>query len=262
MRFTPLVALAFGLLTASAAAGKGKQTRFVGTHPIPTAEGGGFCEIEGPHVHVFAPSKLEYRVHGKDNFFVGDPVAYGYAGPRHAYKGHHPIHVHAVVGDTDEDVEFCYIDGPHFHAFAPPPAVRAEFEVAGDAYFYVGEPPPVYVEQRPAFVKINAIYQPLRYERPVIAVEAPSAWIGVRYAAPAAVVDVRGPAAVVDVRAPAVVVETPRVRAGVEVVVPTPSLEVNIGVGAGVIIDGHHHHRHDHGRHRGHYKPKKKKRHW
>jgi hypothetical protein len=247
---TTLLVLAIAVLTASAAAGKGRQTRYVGTHPIPASEGGGFCEIEGPHVHVFAAPKLEYRVHGKDNFFVGDPVAYGYPGKRYAYKGHHPIHVDAVVGDDVDDVEFCYIDGPHFHAFAPPLEVKADFALVGDAYFYVGEPPPIYVEQRPAMVKINAIYQPLRYERPVITVEPPAAWIGVRLGVPAAVVDVQ---------APAVVVEPPRVRAGVEVVVPAPSLEVNIGVGGGVIIDGHHHH--DNGRHRGHYKGKKK-RHW
>lgn len=255
MRTTPWIVLAVALLTASAAAGRGRQNRYVGTHPIPASEGGGYCQIEGPHVHVFAPSKLEYRVHGKDNFFVGDPVAYGYAGPRTAYKGHHPIHVHAVVDDDDDDVEFCYIDGPHFHAFAPAPEVKAEFQLAGDAYFFVGDPPPIYVEQRPAMVKINAIYQPLRYERPVITVEPPSAWIGVRFGAPAAVVDVRGPD---------VIVETPRVRTGIEVVVPAPSLEVNVGIGVGVrggVIVDDHHHRHDNGRHRGHYKGKKK-RHW
>ncbi len=225
MRNTALIVLVIVGLAATAAA-KGKQTRYVGTHPIPSAAGGGFCEIEGPHVHVFAPTKLEYRTHGKDNFFVGDPVAYGYPGPRHAYKGHHPIYVHAVVGDSEDDVEMCFIDGPHFHGFAPPPEVKAEFSFVGDTYFFIGEPPPVYLELRPAMVKINAIYQPLRYERPVVTVE-------------------------------------PRVRAGVEVVVPTPSLEVNIGVGGGVIIDGHHHHhhRHDNGRHRGHHKGKKK-RHW
>lgn len=239
------------LVATTAYAGKGRQTRYVGTHPIPAADGGGFCEIEAPHVHVFAPSKLEYRAHGKDNFFVGDPVAYGYAGPRHAYKGHHPIHVHAVVGDSEDDVEFCYIDGPHFHGFAPPPAVKADFQFVGDTYFFIGDPPPTYVEQRPALVKINAVYQPLRYERPVVTVEPPSAWIGVR---------IGGPAAVVDVRAPGVVVEAPRVRAGVEVVVPAPSLEVNIGIGGGVIVDGHHH-----GRAHGHKKHKhkgKKKRRW
>lgn len=259
MRTTPLIVLAISMaFGVSAVAGKSRQARFVGTHPIPASEGGGFCEIEGPHVHVFAPTKLEYRVHGKDNFFVGDPVAYGYAGPRFAYKGHHPIHVHAVVSDDEDDVEYCYIDGPHFHAFAPAPEVKADFQFVGDTYFFVGEPPPVYVEQRPAMVKINAIYQPLRYERPVVTVEPPGAWINLRYGAPGAVVDVRGPAAVVDVHGPAaaVVIEPP--RASVEVVVPTPSLEVNIGVGGGVIIDGHHHH--DNGRHNGHYKGKKKRR--
>ncbi|MGE0398196.1 MAG: hypothetical protein AB7T06_15950 [Kofleriaceae bacterium] len=248
MRITPLIAVALGVLTTTAVAGK-KQTRYVGTHPIPSAEGGGFCEIEAPHVHVFAPTKLEYRTHGKDNFFVGDPVAYGYPGKRHAYKGHHPIYVHAVVGDSEDDVEMCFIDGPHFHAFAPPPEVKAEFSFVGDTYFFIGEPPPIYVEQRPAMVKINAVYQPLRYERPVVTVEPPGAWINLRVGAPAAVVDVHAPAVVVE----------PRVRAGVEVVVPAPSLEVNIGVGGGVIIDGHHH-RHDKGRHRGHYKGKKKRR--
>jgi hypothetical protein len=230
MRTIHWIVLAIAVLTASAAAGKGRQARFVGTHPIPASEGGGYCEIEGPHVHVFAPTKLEYRLHGKDNFFVGDPVAYGYSGPRVAYKGHHPIHVHAIVGDDEDDVEFCFIDGPHFHAFAPPPEVKADFQLAGDTYFFIGEPPPVYVEQRPAMVKINAIYQPLRYERPVVLVEPPGAWIGIRFGMPAAVVDVH---------APGVVVETPRVRGGIEVIVPAPSLEVNVGIGVGV-RGGHH----------------------
>ena len=49
-----------------------------------------------------------------DNYFVGDPVAYKYDGPKHSYKGPHPIHVEAVVGG-DPDVEYCYIEGPHFH---------------------------------------------------------------------------------------------------------------------------------------------------
>jgi hypothetical protein len=229
------------LVAASATpvlAGKSKQVRYVGVHPIAAAHGGGFCEIEAPHVHIFAANKLEYRTHGPDHFFVGDPVAYGYHGPRTAYKGHHPIHVHAVVGDDDDDVEYCYLDGPHFHAFEP--AVKADFELAGDAYFYVGDPEPVYLEARPALVKVNAVYAPLRYERPVVTVEAPSAWIGVRagFFTPVAEVDVRGP-----------VVVAPRLRA--EVIVPAPSVEVNIGFGAGVFVDGP-------GRKRGHYKHKHK----
>lgn len=238
-------------LAQPALAGRGKQVRYVGIHPVPRAQGGGMCYIEGPHVHVFAANKLEYRDHNKANYFVGDPVAYGYDGPKHAYKGHHPIQVHAVVGDEHEDVEYCYLDGPHYHSFAPPPG--PEFQIRGDAAFYVAEPPPAYIEARPAMVKVNAVYSPLVYTRPVVTVEPPSGWIGVRagFGAPAAVV-VDAPAAEVVVPA--------RARAGVhvgaEVVVPTPSLSVNIGIGTpGVIVRDRPVliHKHGHGK----YKHKK-----
>ncbi len=234
-----LVVIAAGVQPAIA--GK-KQVRYVGIHPVPKAEGGGVCYIEGPHVHVFAANKLEYRDHRNHNYFVGDPVAYGYDGPRHAYKGHHPIHVHAVVGDDQEDVEFCYLDGPHFHGFAPPPAIEADFEVAGDAYFYVAEPPQAYIEARPAMIKVNATYAPITYARPVVEVEPPSGWIGVTVGVPAVVV--------VDER-PAPVVVAPRVRAGIEVHIPVPTFSVGIGIG------GHVHGGHGPGRHKG----KKWKRH-
>jgi len=82
----------------------GKQVRFAGVHPIPKSEGGGICYIEGPHVHIYAADKLEYREHGPDHVFVGDPVAYGFDGPRFAYNGPHPIHVDDVVGGPP-DVE-------------------------------------------------------------------------------------------------------------------------------------------------------------
>ncbi|MCX5748595.1 MAG: hypothetical protein NT062_39605, partial [Proteobacteria bacterium] len=164
-----LTTITVPLASTSTADHKTRQVRFRGIHPIPRSEGGGVCHIEGPHVHIFAADKLQYREHDGANFFVGDPVAYGWDGPKHAYKGHHPIHV-------DGDVEFCYLDGPHFHDFAAPEG--PEFELRGDVAFYVGEPPPVYVEERPALVKINAVYTPLRYERPLVTVEAPGAWIG------------------------------------------------------------------------------------
>lgn len=217
-------------------AGGGKQVRYVGIHPVPASHGGGLCYIEGPHVHVFPANKLEYRDHVGHHYFVGDPVAYGYDGPRHAYSGHHPIHVHAVVGDEHEDVEFCYLDGPHFHAFAPPPAVEAEFALAGDAYFYVAEPPEAYVTARPAMVKVNAIYKPLVYTRPVIEVEPPAGWIGVRFAAPAVVVERP------KIATPEIV--TPGIHA--EVAIPMPSISVSVGLGAGVVVHGHEHHKHKH----------------
>jgi hypothetical protein len=230
MRTHHVIVLALVAAAASpASAGKGHQARYVGIHPVPKPEGGGICYIEGPHVHVYAANRVEYRDHHGASYFVGDPVAYGYDGPRHAYKGHHPIHVDVVVGDDDPDVEYCYLDGPHFHTFESP--VGPEFKVAGDAYFYVGEPAPVYLEARPQLIKINAMYTPLVYARPTIEVEAPEGWIGVRFATPAVIVEER-PAAVV--------VPAGRVQAGVRIgigaevyVPPPPSVHVDVGVGIG-----------------------------
>lgn len=241
------------MLVALTGVASAKQVKYVGIHPIAKAHGGGFCHIEGPHVHIFAANKLEYRDHRGHNHFVGDPVAYGYDGPRHAYKGHHPIHVHAVVGTPEPDVEFCYLNGPHYHYFTPPEG--PDFKVVGDTYFYVNaEPPAVYVEARPALVEVNAIYTPIVYARPVVEVEAPVGWIGMHatYGVGMGVI-VAAPRA--HVRAPGVVVDT-------HVHVPTPTLrvDVGIGIGGGVIVGGHGHghHKHKHKK----WKHKGKKRRW
>lgn len=210
---------------ATAVADAKRQVRYVGIHPVAKSEGGGMCEIEGPHVHVYEADKLQYRDHRGANFFVGDPVAYGYKGPKRSYKGHHPIHVHTVVGSSEPDVEWCYLDDAHFHSFAAP--AGPEFKVSGDAYFYVAEPPPVYLEARPAFIGINAIYSPIVYTRPVVVVEPPVGWIGVRagfaIGGPGVVVATPGVAVVT----PGVVVRGPKVRGRVGV-------GVGVGVGSGV----------------------------
>jgi hypothetical protein len=219
-----LALVALVLIAVPAAAGI-HQVRYVGIHPLPKSEGGGICYIEGPHVHVFDADKVQYRDHRGASYFVGDPVAYGYDGERFAYKGHHPIHVAAVVGDDDPADVYCYIDGPHFHYFAPPEG--PEFKIAGGAYFFVGDPPRAYVDARPAMMKINAVYQPLFYERPVITVDAPVGWIGARaeFAAPIAVV------------APAAgVVVAPGIGVGIEAHIPTPSLHIEVGIGAPAVI--------------------------
>ena len=258
--FCVLVALA--LSTAPAAASPGRQVRYIGIHPLPKAEGGGICYIEGPHVHVYDADKIQYRDHRGARYFVGDPVAYGYDGERYAYKGHHPIHVSAVVGDSEPDDEYCYLSGPHYHYFAPPEG--PEFKLVGDAYFFVGDPPHAYVEARPALMKINAVYQPLVYERPMITVDAPAGWIGARaeFAAPAVVVAAPAPVVV----APTVV--APAAGVHIEAHVPMPSVHVDIGIGAPavivherpavivherpVIIEERVRVKHDHGFHRGH----------
>ena len=242
------------VLAAPAAYADAHQVRYVGVHPIPKSEGGGFCYIEGPHVHIYGADKVQYRDHRGENYFVGDPVAYGYDGPRYTYKGHHPIHVDAVVEDGDPDTEWCYLDGPHYHYFAPPSG--PEFTVAGDAYFYVGEPPHVYVEGRPTYMRINTMYQPMVYERPVVTVGPPVGWIGAR--AEFAVVT---PGVAVVAPGAAVVAPGVAVGVGIGVVVPPPP-SVHVGVEIGVpgvvvherpvIIEERRHH--DNGEHRGWHK--------
>lgn len=230
-----VLVVAMGLVAGSALADHrfGRQVRFAGAHPIPKSEGGGMCYIEGPHVHIYAANKLEYRVHGDDHVFVGDPVAYNWDGPRYAYKGPHPIHVNVMYGDDGDDgVEYCYIQGPHYHYFAPPP--NDDFKMVGNAYFYVGTPSPVFVEQRPTYVGINAYYDPLVvsgvYARPVVEVEAPVGWIGMRADWGVAPVVVDHRRAVV-VGAPGAVIE-----GGVGVVVPTPSVHFGVQIGGPAVI--------------------------
>lgn len=229
----------------------GKQVRFAGIHPIPKSEGGGICYIEGPHVHIYAANKLEYRIHGDDHVFIGDPVAYGYDGPKYAYKGPHPVQIEAVVGG-EPDTEYCYIEGPHYHYFDPPDG--ADFKLVGNAYFYVGAPPPVMIEARPQYVGINAYYKPIVYTRPVIEVDAPVGWIGARaeFVTPGVVVEAPG-AVVVDHRHGAVVAPGVGVAAGVSVSIPMPTVSVGIGVDVGgpVILHGGPHGG-PHGKHRPH----------
>lgn len=247
--FAVAAAATIGPLSADAGKGKGKQVKFVGVHPIPKGSGGGVCHIEAPHVHIYAPSdvKVQYRVHDDHYYFVGDPVAYGWDGPRHTYYGHHPVDVDVVLGDDDDDghhVEYCYLDGAHFHSYAPPPEVK--YEVKADAYWYVGEMPEAYVEARAELDPIDVVYEPIVYARPVVVVESPPPmWVGVRYT----------------VVAPVVEIETPRARvrehvhthADVEVQLVAPSLSIEVGVPGVYIEGGHGHH--------GHYKHKKHKRH-
>lgn len=259
-----LTVLSLVLLAVPAVAGRGKQVRYVGIHPVPKTDGGGLCYIEGHHVHRYDADKIQYRDHRGAHYFVGDPVAYGYDGQRHAYKGHHPIHVSAVVGDDAPHDEYCYLNGSHYHYFAPPEG--PEFRIAGDAYFYVGEPPRAYIDARPAMMRINTVYQPMAYERPVITVDAPVGWIGAR-------AEFVGPGAAVVVDAPrrGVVVAPPRAGVTVEAHLPAPSLRVDVGIGVPgvivrerapavivrdrpVIIRERVRVKHDNGRHRGHYR--------
>ena len=229
-----------------------KQYRFVGIHPIPKAQGGGVCHIQAPHVHIYgaADAKVQYRDHDGWQHFVGDPVAYGWDGEKHAYYGHHPVPVNVIVGDDHPDTEYCYIEGPHYHAWAPPPGLQ--LELRGGAYWYVGDFPRAYVEAQPVYDPIDVVYEPIHYDRPVVEVSvAPPGWYGAIVVAPGAVVVPAHPVRPAHVHAE-VVVPAPSVR--LEVVVPS----VQIGIGGGVIIHDHGHgkfkgKRHGRGRGRGHW---------
>lgn len=234
-----LLGLACVLVTPAVAGKKfGKQVRFAGIHPVPKAEGGGICHIEAAHVHIYQPNKVEYRVHNDNNVFVGDPVAYGWDGPKHAYKGHHPVQVNVVAGVGEPYTHYCYLDGPHYHHWDAPEG--PDFKVVGDAYFYVGTPAPLYVEARPTYVGINATYKPIVYTRPVIEVEPPSAWIMVNPAfvvAPAAVIVDTHPGRGHGARKhDTIVTGGVGVSAGVSVHVPVPTVSVGVQVGGPAVI--------------------------
>jgi len=202
-----------GSVHATPSAMVAKQIAYVGVHPIPVEAGGGFCDIEGPHVHIYRPEHADelYRVVGGSYLFIGDPVPFGYDGPRHAYHGRHPIPVDELVSRDHAEHDgtvYCYLDGPHYHIYTPPSALS--FVERGNAYWYTGAWTPSYQHDAPRYQKINLLYEPLTYARPVVTAAAPVGYhvpvIEVAVHAPAPVV-VRHPTRVVEVYEPWIVVD-------------------------------------------------------
>lgn len=239
------------LATLAPASARADQIKFASMHPIPASVSveGGFCYIEVPHVHIYEPEKAEvlYRTKDDHHEFVGDPVGFGYDGPKHSYYGHHPVQVDASVHlDVGEPaVEYCYINGPHFHAYEPPPELS--FTLKGGAYWYIGKYPRPYHRNKKRLAQINAVYEPIEYERPVVVVDArPPEYLG--------------PVVNVDVHAPVVEVDAHAVHghghghADVEVHVPVPTLDVHIGVPGVIVHERHGHRHHKHKKYRKHRK--------
>ena len=210
------------------------QIAYVGVHPIPVEAGGGFCNIEGPHVHIYRPEHADelYRVVAGSYLFIGDPVPFGYDGPKHVYDGRHPIPVDELVSREHAEHDgtvYCYLDGPHYHIYAPPPSLS--FVERGNAYWYTGAWSPSYQRDAARYQKINRLYEPLTYARPIVTVLAPAGYhVPVIEVAvhPAAPVVARHPARVVEVYAPWIVVDDDRYE------------------------HRHHHHHHDHHHHHHH----------
>jgi hypothetical protein len=219
------------------------MVHYMSQHPLPRKMGGGFCYIDAPHVHDFGPSDPRmYRQMDGQYYFVGDPSPFDYQGPRTAYYGPHPV--------VEANVQFgqpvyCYLQGPHYHWYQPPP--QASFELRGGAYWFTGAYEPAYYDQRSRYVGVNEAYAPIAYERPIVDVTvAPPSFHG----------EIVGGGPGWRGRA---VVGAPVVSAGV-VVAPPPPVQVGIGINLGgpppVVIERDYYERehHDHGRHRGWYK--------
>jgi hypothetical protein len=242
-----LVLVAFGLTTLAASAAEAKQYRYIRAHPL-SAEA--FCYIEVPHVHAVPPfKKVLFRVHDDHYYFVGDPVAYNGDGDRHVYHGHHPIDVRVVIGRDGH--EFCYLDGPHYHFFAPPPAAR--FELKGGVYWYVGKMPRRYQREREIYGSINTIE--VRYRRPVVTIEPPPHYVELYVGAPHLSVHAVGHRSH---RVPHVRPHVPHVRPVVGVVAPRP--HISIGVPAPSVHVEHRvsvGHSHGRGKKKGHKKHKR-----
>ncbi|MCY1018718.1 hypothetical protein [Pyxidicoccus sp. MSG2] len=166
------------LLTAGVA--EAKQWKYAGLHPRTGQPADGLCHIEITHVHTAAPLHADvlYRTHDNVYVFIGDPTPFGYEGPRHAYYGHHPVIINVLIHiDVDEDdVEYCYHDGPHYHAYEPPP--RHEFVEKEDVSYYAGEYPEEYKRENPKLVRVNAVYRPWSAPRPVVRIAPPPEYHG------------------------------------------------------------------------------------
>jgi len=107
-----------------------------------------------------------YRESNGQFYFVGDPAPFDYDGPRYAYYGAHPV---AEAGINFGHPVYCYIKGPHYHGYQPPP--QAQFELSGGAYWYVGAFPQPYYDDRPRYGAINDAYAPMPYTRPTVDVQ-------------------------------------------------------------------------------------------
>ena len=229
------------VLASFSTAAQARTVEFVSQHPVPHKFGGGFCYIDVPHVHNYGPEDPRmYRETNGQQYFVGDPAPFDYDGPRYSYYGAHPV--------VDAEVRFghpvyCYIKGPHYHWYQPPP--QTQFELTGGAYWYVGAFPPAYYDDRPRYQVINEAFAPMPYARPVVDVQV--APVAVR-----AELSFGGPGW----RASAVVGGPP-----VPVFVPPPAAPVQVGIGINLgggqpgyverreVYDERYHH--DHGRHEG-----------
>ena len=231
-RWLAILIVAASVMLSTAA--QAKHVRFLGPHPCPARYGGGYCYIDAPHIHAYAPDKTAlYQQVGDQYVFTGDPTPFGYDGERHAFYGHHPI-----VTETGEPV-YCVIDGPHYHPFVAPET--PDFKVKGDVAFYIGPPLPV----QPAHVRlVNAAERPYVQYRPSVVVEPPPEYHAEIWVAPPGVTLGLPPPPEVTIAAP----EPPSATVVVGAPAPPGVFVGGPGVvvgGPGVVVGGRGHFEHE-----------------
>lgn len=116
---------------------------YMGPHPLPYDQGGGFCNEQGPHQHAYPvfDSHLFRLVNGYA-YFVGDPADFGYSAGGYLYSGNHPLDAMSGGG-------YCYMGWPHRHLFAP---TSVQYVVENGAYVYNGPWTPDYYAQQAMYV--------------------------------------------------------------------------------------------------------------
>jgi hypothetical protein len=233
-----IVSVVVGSAVMIGLAGQARADLIHYTHPHPIAPGvhKGMCYIEGPHVHVYKPHKPVLYVKTRGHYaFIGDPVEFERESPKVLYYGHHPAFW--IEGEGPEE-HYCYIAGPHYHWYAPPPRFSAKFKVKGGAHWYVAAHPRWYRARWRRYRPVASYYASVRIERPAIVVEPPVGFVGVYYGPRGrgraygrvhSDVYIAPPGAVVHVAPPhgAVHVAPPRARVDVRV----PGVGVFIGPG-------------------------------
>lgn len=253
------------LSSAPAAAGPGRH-RFVGAHPVVARPGGGYCYIDVPHFHNYAPDRPAlYQQVGQDAVFTGDPVPFGYDGEKTVYYGHHPIPVEETeqpaVAVAAGPPTFCFMKGPHYHPYPQPEAPG--YKVQNNVVFYVGPVPPEAARARPQIERaLEVEYRPYVEQRPKVVVTPPPEWAGVVWTPPTVVVAPPQPVVVappqpVVVAPPQPVVVAPAPPA---VIVAPPQPVIVAPVPGVVVVPGHHGKGHGWGK--GHFKGKGHWRRW
>lgn len=96
---------------------------YYGAHPIPDAEGGGWCIIDGPHIHPYEPEWYDQYTF-QDNYFY-----FGLGYSDWLYADRHPV-------PPDEGGGWCGISGPHHHGYRP----WAGYRYDGPSHVYFYEP--------------------------------------------------------------------------------------------------------------------------